>query len=71
MKAIPLLGMEDDGPNHRSARDNRDELAPSHRLLQKGPTALFSTLATKGVERYYSRIWSENLRQSDFYEYTP
>jgi hypothetical protein len=40
MKAISLLGMEGDRPNHRSARDNRDELAPSHRLLQKGPTAL-------------------------------
>ena len=38
------------GPNRRSARYNRDELAPSHRLLQKGPTALFSTLATKGIE---------------------
>src|ERR1700733_3838410 len=39
VKAIRLLGMGDDGPNCRSARDNRDELALSHRLLQKGPTA--------------------------------
>src|SRR4029077_17867861 len=60
-KAIPLLGMEDDGPNRRSARYNRDELTPSHRLLQKGPTALFSTLATKGIEHDSGRLLSHSL----------
>ena len=58
VKAIPLLGMEDGGPNRRSAHYNRDELAPSHRLLQKGPTVLFSTLATKGIERDSGRLLS-------------